>query len=63
MSKHKPWKVLASKSVYRFDPWLAVERQKIELSDGRVIDDGPGSRVATVVPASSFPHLAPEARV
>ena len=39
MSKHKPWKVLASQSVYRFDPWLAVERQKIELSDGRVIDD------------------------
>jgi len=39
MSRHKPWKVLASKSVYRFDPWLAVERQEIELSDGRVIDD------------------------
>jgi len=39
MSRHKPWKVLASTSVYRFDPWLAVERQKIELSDGRVIDD------------------------
>ena len=39
MSKHKPWKVLASKSVYRFDPWLAVERQTVELPDGRVIDD------------------------
>ncbi len=34
----------------------------IRLSDGRVIDDGPGSRVATVVPASSFPRLTPEAR-
>ena len=39
MSRHKPWKVLASTPVYRFDPWLAVERQKIELSDGRVVDD------------------------
>jgi ADP-ribose pyrophosphatase len=39
MRRHKPWKVLASTAVYRFDPWLAVERQKIELSDGRVIDD------------------------
>ena len=35
----------------------------IRLSDGRVIDDGPGSRVATVVPASSFARLSPEARV
>jgi putative ABC transport system ATP-binding protein len=34
----------------------------IRLSDGRVIDDGPGSRVATVVPASPFPRLSPEAR-
>jgi putative ABC transport system ATP-binding protein len=36
----------------------------IRLSDGRVIDDGPGNRVATAVPASSLPRvLAPEARV
>jgi putative ABC transport system ATP-binding protein len=34
----------------------------IRLSDGRVIDDGPGTRVATVVPASSFVRLSPEAR-
>jgi putative ABC transport system ATP-binding protein len=36
----------------------------IRLSDGRVIDDGPGAKVATAVPASSIPPLlAPEARV
>jgi putative ABC transport system ATP-binding protein len=35
----------------------------IRLSDGRVIDDGPGARVATAVPASSLPpRLVPEAR-
>jgi ADP-ribose pyrophosphatase len=39
VSRHKPWKVLASTPVYRADPWLAVERQKIELSDGRIVDD------------------------
>ncbi len=39
MSRHKPWKVIASTPVYRFDPWLAVERQKVELSDGRIVDD------------------------
>jgi ADP-ribose pyrophosphatase len=39
MSRHKPWKVLASTPVYRFDPWIAVERQTIELSDGRVVND------------------------
>jgi putative ABC transport system ATP-binding protein len=36
----------------------------IRLSDGHVIDDGPGSRVAMGVPASSLPpRLIPEARV
>ena len=39
MSRHKPWKVIASTPVYRADPWLAVERQKIELSDGRIVND------------------------
>jgi putative ABC transport system ATP-binding protein len=34
----------------------------IRLSDGRVIDDGPGSRVAAAVPASALPRLTPEAR-
>ena len=35
----KPWKVLERAAVYRADPWLAVERQKVELPDGRVIAD------------------------
>ena len=39
MSEHKPWKVLASKSVYRFDPWLSVERQKIAGVFNIPIDD------------------------
>src|SRR5207245_9795344 len=34
MSRHKPWKVLASTPVYRLDPWLAVERLKIVTSAG-----------------------------
>jgi ADP-ribose pyrophosphatase len=35
----KPWKVLERTPVYRADPWFAVERQKVELPDGRVIPD------------------------
>ena len=35
----KPWKVLGRAPVYRADPWLTVERQKVELPDGRVIPD------------------------
>jgi ADP-ribose pyrophosphatase len=35
----KPWKVLERAPVYRADPWLSVERQKVELPDGRIIDD------------------------
>jgi ADP-ribose diphosphatase len=38
-SKHQPWKVIKSALVYRADPWFAVERQKVELPDGRVIAD------------------------
>ena len=36
---HRPWKVIERTSVYRADPWLAVERQKVELPDGRIIAD------------------------
>jgi ADP-ribose pyrophosphatase len=35
----KAWKVLASTPVYRAEPWFTVERQKVELPGGRVIDD------------------------
>lgn len=35
----KPWKVLERTPVYQADPWLTVERQKVELPDGRVIAD------------------------
>ena len=36
---HGSWKVIERTSVYRADPWLAVERQKIELPDGRIVAD------------------------
>src|SRR2546425_11150110 len=39
MTKHRPWKVLGTTPVYRVDPWFAVERQKVELPDGRIIPD------------------------
>jgi ADP-ribose pyrophosphatase len=35
----KPWKVVKCTAVYRADPWIAVERQEVELPDGRVIRD------------------------
>lgn len=35
----KPWRILDRRSVYRADPWFAVERQTLELPDGRVIAD------------------------
>lgn len=35
----KAWKVLERTAVYRAEPWLSVERQKVELPDGRVIAD------------------------
>ncbi len=38
-SLHQPWKVIERTPVYRADPWLSVERQKVELPDGRVIAD------------------------
>lgn len=39
MSRHKLWKLLDSATVYRAEPWLTVERQRVELPDGRVIGD------------------------
>ena len=35
----KPWKILERTPVYRADPWLTVERQKVQLPDGRIVDD------------------------
>ena len=35
----KRWKVLERTTVYRADPWFTVERHKVQLPDGRVIDD------------------------
>ncbi len=37
--KNPAWKVLDSTPVYRADPWFAVERQKVQLPDGRVVAD------------------------
>jgi ADP-ribose pyrophosphatase len=35
----KPWKILERSVVYRAEPWFTVERQKVELPDGRVVGD------------------------
>lgn len=35
----KPWKRLDRRTVYRFPPYLAVHVDRMELPDGRVIDD------------------------
>lgn len=35
----KPWKILERHIVYQADPWLSVERQKVQLPDGRIIPD------------------------
>jgi hypothetical protein len=43
----KPWKILERTPVYRADPWLAVERQKVQLPDGRIVDDTTGSPFPT----------------
>lgn len=39
MSRRKNWKVLATEVVYCAKPWLELERQRLELPDGRIIDD------------------------
>lgn len=36
---HKPWHVLERKDVYAAPPWLTLAVEKVELPDGRVIDD------------------------
>lgn len=35
----KPWQILESKDVFQAPPWIRISRQKVQLPDGRVIDD------------------------
>lgn len=35
----KPWQILESKEVFQAAPWIRISRQKIQLPNGRVIDD------------------------
>jgi ADP-ribose pyrophosphatase len=37
--KHKNWKILSCKTVYEQNPWLRVVADKIELPDGRLVED------------------------
>ena len=35
----KPWQVLDSREVYQAPPYIRIFRQKVRVSDGRVVDD------------------------
>lgn len=35
----KPWKRLARRTVYEHRPWLAVHVDRLELPDGRIVED------------------------
>jgi 8-oxo-dGTP pyrophosphatase MutT (NUDIX family) len=39
MSDPQPWKILSSRYVYERRPYLAVREDKVDLGDGRTIDD------------------------
>lgn len=34
-----PWKILERRTAFQDDPWLKVEVQKVELPNGRVVDE------------------------
>lgn len=34
-----PWRILARRTAFQADPWLKVEVQKVELPNGRVVDE------------------------
>ena len=33
------WKILNTREVFRHDPWMVVSLQKLELPDGRIVED------------------------
>lgn len=35
----KPWQVLENEPVFQAPPWIKISRQKVQLPDGRVIND------------------------
>ena len=35
----KPWQILETKEVFQAPPWIRILRQKIQLPDGRIIND------------------------
>ena len=37
----KPWKTISREVILKFNEYLTVEKHKIELPDGRIIDDWP----------------------
>ena len=36
---HQPWRVLDTKEVFAARPWLKLSVEKVEVADGRVVDD------------------------
>ena len=39
-SKNDFWKILNRTTIYECTPFLRLEKQTVELPDGRIIDDG-----------------------
>lgn len=37
MDRHRPWKTLASREVYKAEPWVRVLDEKLELPNGKIV--------------------------
>lgn len=38
-NRHQPWRVLETKEIFVARPWLKLSVEKVEVTDGRIVDD------------------------
>lgn len=39
LNHHRPWRVLDAKDIFVARPWLKLSVEKVEVTDGRIVDD------------------------